>query len=50
MVLMIFKKKWSYNKSSILKGLIYWQPVWGGWGGGGLFNLVKMMVSFLRKN
>ena len=49
MVLMIFKKKWSYNKSSILKGLIYWQPVWGG-GGGGLFNLVKMMVSFLRKN
>ena len=47
MVLMIFKKKWSYDKSFILKGLIYWQPVWGGLG---LFNLVKMMVSFLRKN
>ena len=29
--------------------LIYFKLIWGGWGGGGLFNLEKTMVSVLHK-
>ena len=50
-----------YCKSSIKppRGLIYFKPIWGGWGGligmgaylrgGGLFNLETTMVSVLYK-
>ena len=38
-----------YRKTSIklLRGLIYFNPLWGGWGGG-LFNLEKTRVSVLH--